>query len=397
MGTWAAGWAECLRRWSAPRADAIVALLALVALAEVSVRAAIAGTDAESALAIALLALGGTVPLALLDKVAAAVVTCASGVLSLAGFHVLSAAAFAAALVALYRLGRDPSRHLRLHLPAVGLAVPFLVLAFIGPNPSASESAALTVLTATLAPLAVLSGLTVRAWHEAEENRAARQVIADTLLEHTARSERVRIARELHDIVAHHISMIAVQAEAARLAVPGLPAAGARRLSAIGDTARDALVEMRRLLGVLRDEARTEVAELRPQPGLGQLTDLIDEARNASGRATRLIFRGVPIALEPNVELAAYRIVQEALTNTRRHAPGAAVDVELAYADAQLRLRVRDNGPGLDPAAQSPGGHGVMGMRERAAAVGGLLRAGEAAGGGYLVEARLPVKIEEPT
>ena len=170
---------------------------------------------------------------------------------------------------------------------------------------------------------------------EARENRAARQVITDTLIEHTARRERARIARELHDVVAHHISMVAVQAESARLAVPGLPPAGAQRLSAIGDTARAALVEMRRLLGVLREDTQLDAADRHPQPGLSLVTELIDEAREASGSATRLILRGAPIPLDPNVELVAYRIVQEALTNARRHAPGAAVDVELTYTDAR--------------------------------------------------------------
>ena len=137
--------------------------------------------------------------------------------------------------------------HTRLfQLLAIGLAAPFLVLALTGPNPSSSESATLTVVLAALAPVAAIGGIAEQARREAHENRAARQVIADTLIEHTVRSERARIARELHDVVAHHISMVAVQAESARLAVPGLPPAGAQRFSAIGDTARTALVEMRR-------------------------------------------------------------------------------------------------------------------------------------------------------
>jgi signal transduction histidine kinase len=166
-------------------------------------------------------------------------------------------------------------------------------------------------------------------------------------------------------------------------------------LLAIGDTAREALTEMRRLLGVLREDAGSEVLERRPQPGLEQMTELVDEARALTGCPTRLIFRGAPIVLEPNVELVAYRIVQEALTNSRRHAPGAAVDVELSYDDATLRLRVRDDGPG-PPASVSRDGHGVAGMQERVAAVGGSVRTGPATGGGYVVEAILPAKVEEP-
>jgi signal transduction histidine kinase len=150
---------------------------------------------------------------------------------------------------------------------------------------------------------------------------------------------------------------------------------------------------MRRLLGVLREDAQADAAERRPQPGLRQLNELLDESREASGTGTRLILRGAQVPLDPGVELAAYRIVQEALTNARRHAPGAAVDVELRYEDDALRVRVRDNGPGPPPEAPA-GGHGLPGMRERAAAVGGRLRTGPAAGGGFLVEATLPATAE---
>jgi signal transduction histidine kinase len=169
-----------------------------------------------------------------------------------------------------------------------------------------------------------------------------------------------------------------------------MPAAGAQRLREIGDTARAGLTEMRRLLGVLREDAGLDGADRHPQPGLQQLNDLLDMAREAS--AARLIVSGPPAVLDPGVELAAYRIVQEALTNARRHAPGAAVDVELRFTDEVLWLRVRDNGPG-PPCDTAASGHGLTGMRERAAAVDGELRTGAAAGGGFLVEATLPAKV----
>ncbi|SNT49048.1 Histidine kinase [Actinomadura meyerae] len=251
---------------------------------------------------------------------------------------------------------------------------------------------------AAVAALAALATVwTVLALRRIRRRRAAaaalaasRRTFESTLLEHTARGERARIARELHDVVAHHISMISVQAETARLAVPGMPAEGAERLLAIGDTARTALTEMRRLLGVLREDAGTG-PDRRPQPGLSQLLDLVDQTRESGAGAVRLIVRGHVAALDPGLELAAYRIAQEALTNARRHAPGAAVDVEIDYAPDALRVAVRDNGPGPREAG-APAGHGLLGMRERAAAAGGELRTGPGPVGGFLVEAVLPVE-----
>jgi signal transduction histidine kinase len=325
----------------------------------------------------------------------------AASIVSLAGFQTLTVAGLVAQLAGAYRLGRRGSP-----LLSAALSVPFLILALTASSGSAAKIPAL--LLASLGPAAALAGTARRAQRDAIEHSAAREAIAGTLLEHTARGERARISRELHDVVAHHISMIAVQAETARLTTPGMPAAGAQRLSSIGDTARAALTEMRRLLGVLREDTETGVADRQPQPGLRQLNELLDAAREASGTGTRLILHGAPVTLDPGVELAAYRIIQEALTNARRHAPGAAVDVELHYADDRLKLLIRDNGPGPpaarpDAAPPDPAGlrgvwpdrgHGLLGMRERAAAVGGELSTGEAAGGGFLVHATLPGKGE---
>ncbi|MBA3907656.1 MAG: sensor histidine kinase, partial [Pseudonocardiales bacterium] len=246
----------------------------------------------------------------------------------------------------------------------------------------------LGVLLFSLAATATGLGLARRATGDAAARDASSRAVADTLLEHAARGERARIARELHDVVAHHISLIAVQAETARLTTPGMPREGATRLLAIGDTARQALTEMRRLLGVLREDAGTETTR-RPQPGLEQLNDLVDDARDTSAASTRLIVHGHVVPLDPGIELTAYRIVQEALTNARRHAPGAAVDVELHYTGDALYLRVRDNGPG-PPDDGRTAGHGLVGMRERIAMAGGTLWAGDAPAGGFLVEAALP-------
>jgi signal transduction histidine kinase len=347
-------------------------------------------------LVLALVSLANTVPLGFLwaRPAWAAVIMSAAGIVSLAGFQILTVAGLVAQLAGAYRLRRPGS------LLTAALSLPFLILALAASPGSAARVPAL--LLASLAPVAALAGSARRAQRDAIEHSAAREAIEGRLLEHTARGERARISRELHDVVAHHISMIAVQAETARLTTPGMSAAGAQRLSSIGDTARAALTEMRRLLGVLREDTETEVAERQPQPGLNQLNELLDAARESAGSAARLILHGTPVALDPGVELAAYRIVQEALTNARRHAPGAAVDVELHYFGDRLHLLIRDNGPGPSadlsggavPGLAVPAGHGLLGMRERAAAVGGELHTGEAVGGGFLVSASLPGKGE---
>jgi signal transduction histidine kinase len=381
--------------WS-PHAPVVAgALLAVFAVTQaIALPPGKGGVDFAQGVGLVLLALFSTLPLGLLwaYPAGAGVAVGAAGVLSLAAFHTLPVAGLIAQLIVLYRLGRSGAQ-----LLAAVLVLPYLVLALL--TPAGPAARILTALLIALGPAAAWAGAARRARSEAVEHSAAREVIAGSLLEHTARGERARVSRELHDVVAHHISMIAVQAETARLTTAGMPAAGARQLLAIGDTARAALTEMRRLLGVLREDTRGSVAVRQPQPGLRQLHDLLDEARDASGSGIRLIVGGAVTALDPGIELAAYRIVQEALTNARRHAEGAAVDVELYYTADALVLRVRDNGPGPPQPGPlqsfaSAGGHGLLGMRERAAAVGGELRAGAGNSGGFVVEARLPLAAE---
>jgi signal transduction histidine kinase len=216
-----------------------------------------------------------------------------------------------------------------------------------------------------------------------DETQAA---MAESVREQTAMEERAAIARELHDIVAHHLSMIAVQSETARLTSPKLSADARGRFEAIAGTAREALTETRRLLGVLREDVDGE-AERAPQPGLDQLPELVDTARDA-GSNVRLILQGKVVRLPAGIDLAAYRIVQEALTNARRHAPCADVDVEVTYGDGNVKLRVRDHGPG--PADELLAGHGIVGMRDRAALAGGTFECGAAEGGGFAVDVELP-------
>lgn len=216
---------------------------------------------------------------------------------------------------------------------------------------------------------------------------ATQAAMEESVREQTAMEERAAIARELHDIVAHHLSVIAVQSETARLTSPKLSADARQRFEAIAATARDALTETRRLLGVLREDVDGE-ADRTPQPGLDRLGELVDTARDA-GSSVRLVLQGKAVPLPAGIDLAAYRIVQEALTNARRYAPGADVDVEVAYDDATLKLRVRDHGPG--PAEELLTGHGIVGMRDRATLAGGTFSCGAAEGGGFVVDVALPV------
>ena len=406
-----AGWAGRAEQIAAARYGlaATAGLLGLAAVIEALTRAAMTHAAAAGqnqgaeflalGLLYCLLGLATTLPLAFLRPAPAAVVLSAASLLSLGLFHFLTLAGAAAELIAVYLSGRSGSWRgsasggisggAAAEYAAAGLTVPFLVLAVVTFAAAGTEAWVLTIVLAALVPAAAWAGVARRSRAEALLHTAATRAIADTLVEHTARGERARIARELHNVVAHHISVIAVQAETARLTTPGMPAAGAQRLSEIGDTARAGLTEMRRLLGVLREDAQAYLADRHPQPGLEQLPGLVDEARESSGARCRLIISGAPVAVDPGVGLAAYRIVQEALTNARRHAPGAAVDVEVRYGDGELRLVIRDNGPGPERTVPA-GGHGLHGMRERAVAVGGELRAGAATVGGFLVEGRLP-------
>ena len=349
-------------------------VLALAALVQVAV------TQDDSMRAGAMLtALIATLPIALVRRslVLSATLVTFGTLLSLAAEpHVVTLGAIVAQLTVAYHLAEQRGRR-----ASVILIVPFLIAA-IGPPPG-HRVIGILLLVLVVGAQVLGDGQRQRGQAIAERD-ATREAMADTLREQAAMEERARIARELHDVVAHHVSMIAVQAETARLTTEGMPEEGKRRLEAIGNTARGALAEMRRLLGVLREDAGGE-AELAPQPGLDRLDELLDAAREA-GSPVRLIVSGRAMPLAPGVDLTAYRILQEALTNTRRHAPGAAVDVELRYDEATLHLSVRDDGPGAAEAE----GLGLLGMRERATMVGGTLTVGPAEGGGFLVEAELP-------
>jgi len=206
-------------------------------------------------------------------------------------------------------------------------------------------------------------------------------------------AERARIARELHDVIAHNVSVMVVQADGASYALDADPGRAREALAAISATGRQALAEMRRLLGVLRREEDGGASERAPQPGIGELGELLDQARGA-GLPVSFTVEGEPHPLPGGIALTAYRIVQESLTNTRKHAgPMASASVTLRYADTALVLAISDDGRGDLGGAAMPEatGHGLTGMRERVAACGGSVAAGPRPGGGFEVVATLPL------
>jgi len=200
-------------------------------------------------------------------------------------------------------------------------------------------------------------------------------------------AERAAIARELHDVVAHHMSVMVVQAGAARAVGARDPAATAEALRQIEASGRTGLAEMRRLLAVLK--AEEDGNGRAPQPGLARLGELLDAMR-ASGLPVGAVVEGTPRPLSPGVDLSAYRIVQEALTNALRHAGGASARVVVRYEPDAVQLEIGDDGPGPPEESEASGGHGLIGMRERVQLFGGEFVAGPRPGGGFLVHARLP-------
>jgi signal transduction histidine kinase len=224
-----------------------------------------------------------------------------------------------------------------------------------------------------------------------EERAALLERERDEKARRAVEAERQRIARELHDVIAHNVSVMVVQAGAGRRIAEERPQETVELLRSIEATGRQALGEMRRLLGVLRQE-RVSEGEREPQPGMDGLARLLDQVRDA-GLPVELAVEGRPRRLAPGVDLSAYRIVQEALTNTLKHAGPAAAQVRVCYTDDVLEIRVKDDGRGssLESGNGRSPGQGLVGMRERVALFGGELKAGPKTGGGYEVVATLPI------
>ncbi|GAA1688767.1 histidine kinase [Glycomyces endophyticus] len=258
---------------------------------------------------------------------------------------------------------------------------------FVNDNPAVEN----LTLGALLGAFAFLVGLTVRIWRQGRSRVAEEERVAEAerqrrrLLE-----ERTRIARELHDIVAHHMSVIAVQSSTAEYRLAGLGEEVRAEFRSIGDQARESLAEMRRLLGVLRSE--DEAGSREPQPGPEALRGLAESVVRA-GTPVDLAVGDLPPDLPETVALTVFRVVQEALSNVVRHAPGAHVDASVAAGDGTVVVTVVNGPPpGPVPPGQEGSGLGLVGMRERVALDGGELETGPTPDGGFRVRAVLPVR-----
>jgi signal transduction histidine kinase len=311
----------------------------------------------------------------------------------------------AALLVALYTVAAHQSR-IRAVL-AAGLVEAGAFMAAVKWEPAGTPERSLLFLTATVvaalfAGLTVASGSRYLAWMDERARRL--EVERDQQSEIAAAAERTRIARELHDIVSHSLSVVITLADAAAIVNGADPGRGSEAMADVSEVGRRALTDMRAMLGVLRtDDPPYSPSALAPQPGVAELDALVDRVR-ATGLAVDLAVEGTAFPLGGAAELTVYRIVQEALTNTLRHAGARHAQVTIGYHDPEVRVRVADDGTVAQPDARppqgsgppqgqpqgQPQGHGLDGMRERVALHGGALRAGPdpaAVRGGWLVDA----------
>jgi signal transduction histidine kinase len=313
-------------------------------------------------------------------------------------------------------------RRRRVSLPGLAACVVLFLVVVARYNPGGNqpryqlEFFLVTALLYLLAPTSAWvlgdSMGTRRAYSAALEERAVRaERERDAQAQVAAAAERARIARELHDVIAHNLSVLVAQADGGRYAFDTEPGRSRQALAEIGDTGRQALSEMSHLLGVLR--TGEEVPALAPTPGISEIAHLVTQAREVGMRVSHRV-DGTVRSVPGGVALAAYRMVQEALTNVRKHAgPGAAAEVTLQYHRDELLVRITDDGRGTAGqqtrlpryAAARPGrtavpggdaGHGLAGMRERVATHGGTVQAGTRPGGGFEVSARLPLPPAVP-
>ncbi len=298
---------------------------------------------------------------------------------------VFAVAVNAAGIASAFLLGnlRDADKA-RIGLAVVAIAS--VILVYNDPNQTTSEF----IFIPMLFVVTWLAGFALRAQTDQADAAEQRATQAERERESAARiavaEERARIARELHDIVAHSVSVMVLQVGAIRLKLPEAMAEDKDALRGVEETGRAALQEMRRLLGAMRDDGQD--AELAPQPGLENLDALV-EGISRAGLPARLHVEGDAVPLPRAIDLSAYRIVQEALTNSLKHARASHADVTVRYRPDVVELEVTDDGVG---GSTSDGlGHGLLGIRERVKIYGGTMNAGTAPGGGFILSASLPL------
>jgi signal transduction histidine kinase len=286
----------------------------------------------------------------------------------------------------------------------IGLAIVLGCILVVVANIPGSQSASVLVFVPLRFVVAWVAGYALRARSEQAEAAEMRATLAErereaaemraTLAEGeraaaariAVAEERARIARELHDIVAHAMSVMVLQVGAVRHNLPQTLAEDRGALGRVEQAGRTALAEMRRLLGAMRSDG--DAIELGPQPGLDALDSLVEDVRGA-GLPVRLHVDGEPFPLPRAIDLSAYRIVQEGLTNALKHARASRADVTLRYRPDEVQLEIADDGKG--PATTNGRGHGLVGIRERVHIYGGEMSAGAAPAGGFILSARLPV------
>jgi signal transduction histidine kinase len=311
-----------------------------------------------------------------------------------------------AVLVANYTIGSELGGLIRRVMIVVFLTGD-VVAEFLHGQQSRADDYFITFLTSITAMMLGVLTQTQRAYAQAHEDRAAAlERDREGEIARAAAAERARIARDMHDVVGHAVALMVVQAEAGPLYLHSEPAKAEAAFDAISATGRDAMSQLRRLLGVLKpeDEAgAAEAAKRAPQPTLAMLDELVEHVR-AGGLAVALTSAGTPIPLPADAETAAYRVVQEALTNTLKHADASCSDVHLEWSGNALRVTVADDGRGCarDTARGERGpstGHGLVGLRERLAAVGGTLGfpAPRTGSSGFTLTAVIPAPLESRT
>ncbi|MDQ2913863.1 MAG: sensor histidine kinase [Chloroflexota bacterium] len=358
--------------------DVVIAgLFALAGLTELALRGSFLQRDIA-------LALFMTVPLAWRRRVPLASAVSVATAVAISGQTPTDLHLILAALpFAMYSLGAHTSDRAAVGGLAIALAALWISVAIKSTENAARDVISIAVLVGTAFAVGrALRGRELRLVASAERTAVLEREREEDV-HRAASEERGRIARELHDVIAHGVTVMVVQAGAADQIIEQDPARAREALVAIQDAGRQALTDLRRLLGLVRDE---DTMRLAPRPGLQELDALVDEMRKA-GVPIEVEIRGTPRELPAGVDLSAFRIVQEALTNVLKHAGDARARVVVAYAPNSIELEVVDDGH-----AQTKGhGHGLVGMRERVMLYGGTLQAGPADRGGYRVLARLPL------